>query len=190
MHGAARFQFQLLRLLWLCRLPTGAEGGILRGFAHHGQRRRALSHRAYETIPPADACALRTNWTLARIMVVMDVFTRSIIGFGVAAADLDGPVICRMFNRAIAKQTPPKYLSSDHDPLFRFHRWLANLRILGVDEIKAISGTPVPMLSLSDRSGRYGASILIELYFGTRAIWSGSSRTTKSITTNTGVTPG
>jgi len=142
MHGAARFQFQLLRLLWLCRLPTGAEGGILRGFAHYGQRRRALSHRAYETIPPADACALRTNWTLARIMVVMDVFTRRIIGFGVAAADLDGPVICRMFNRAIAKQTPPKYLSSDHDPLFRFHRWPANLRIFEVDEIKAIPGTP------------------------------------------------
>jgi transposase InsO family protein len=75
-------------------------------------------------------------------MVVMDVFTRRIIGFGVATADLDGPVICRMFNRAIAKQAPPKYLSSDHDPLFRFHRWLANLRILEVDEIKAIPCTP------------------------------------------------
>jgi putative transposase len=53
------------------------------------------------------------------IMVVMGVFTRRIIGFGVAAAELDGPVICRMFNRAIAKRTPPKYLSSDADPLFR-----------------------------------------------------------------------
>jgi len=56
------------------------------------------------------------------IMVVMDVFTRRIVGFGVAPADLDGPVICRMFNRVIAKQTPPKYLSSDNDSLFRFHR--------------------------------------------------------------------
>ena len=53
-----------------------------------------------------------------------------------------GPIICRMFNRAIAKQTPPQYLSSDHDPLFRFHRWLANLRVLEVDEIKAIPCTP------------------------------------------------
>jgi putative transposase len=75
-------------------------------------------------------------------MVVMDVFTRRIIGFGVAAADLDGPVICRMLNSAIARQTPPKYISSDHDPLFRFHRWLANLRILEVDELKAIPCTP------------------------------------------------
>ena len=75
-------------------------------------------------------------------MVVMDVFTRRIIGFGVAPANLDGPLVCRMFNRAIAKQRPPRYLSSDHDPLFRFHRWLANLRVLEVDEIKAIPCTP------------------------------------------------
>jgi transposase InsO family protein len=38
-----------------------------------------------------------------RIMVVMDVFTRRIIGFGVGPADLDGPVICQMFNHVIAK---------------------------------------------------------------------------------------
>jgi putative transposase len=77
---------------------------------------------------------LQSYW----IMAVVDVFTRRIIGFGVAPADLDGPDICRLFNRAIAKQKPPKYLSSDNDPLFRFHRWLANLRILEVDEIKVV----------------------------------------------------
>jgi transposase InsO family protein len=47
-----------------------------------------------------------------------------------------------MFNRAIAKHTPPKYLSSDNDPLFRLQRSRANLRILEVDEIKAIPCTP------------------------------------------------
>jgi putative transposase len=73
-------------------------------------------------------------------MVVMDVFTRRIIDFGVAV-NLDGPVICQMFNRAIAKQTPLR-CSSDHDPLCRFHRWLADLRVLEVDEIKAIPCTP------------------------------------------------
>jgi transposase InsO family protein len=72
-----------------------------------------------------ESILLKSYW----IMVVMDVFTRRIIGFGVAAANLDGTAVCRMFNRAIAKQTPPQYLSSDHDPLFRFHRWLANLRV-------------------------------------------------------------
>jgi hypothetical protein len=55
-----------------------------------------------------ESILLKTYW----IMVVMDVFTRRIIGFGVAMADVDGPDICRMFNRAIAQQTPPKYLSS------------------------------------------------------------------------------
>jgi len=123
-------------------------------------------------------------------MVVMDVFTRRIIGFGVAAANLDGPVVRRMFDRAIAKQRPPRHLSSDHDPLFRFHRWLANLRVLEVDEIKPFHVFLVPMLSLSDRSGRCGASISIGHYFGTKAILSGSSRVTRPITTNTGVTAG
>ena len=85
-----------------------------------------------------ESILLKSYW----IMIVMDVFTRRIIGFGVASADLDGPVVCRMFNRAIAKQTPPKYLSSNNDPLFRFHRWRANLRILEVDEIKTIPCTP------------------------------------------------
>jgi len=36
----------------------------------------------------------------------------------------------------------PRHLSSDHDPLFRFDRWRANLRVLEVDEIKTIPGTP------------------------------------------------
>jgi hypothetical protein len=29
---------------------------------------------------------------------------------------VDGVALCRMFNRATRCQTPPKYLSSDHDP--------------------------------------------------------------------------
>ena len=64
------------------------------------------------------------------VMLVMDVFTRRIIGFGVERADIDGVAVCRMFNRAIARQPLPKRISTDHDPLFRFHRWLANLRAL------------------------------------------------------------
>ena len=43
-----------------------------------------------------ESILLRSFW----VMVVMDVFTRRIIGFGVAAANLDGPTICRMFNHA------------------------------------------------------------------------------------------
>lgn len=34
----------------------------------------------------------------------------------------------------------PKYLSSDHDPLLRYHRWRADLRIMGLNEVKTLLG--------------------------------------------------
>src|SRR5215510_3524219 len=37
----------------------------------------------------------------------------------------------------------PKYLSTDHDPLYRFHQWEANLRILEVTEIKSVPYVPL-----------------------------------------------
>jgi len=48
-----------------------------------------------------------------------------------------------MFNQIIAGQSLPRHLSSYHDPLFRFHRWLANLRVIEVEEIKSIPYLPV-----------------------------------------------
>jgi len=45
---------------------------------------------------------------------------RRIIGFGVQAGTINGVALCRMFNRAIGVHgLMPKYLSSDHDPLYR-----------------------------------------------------------------------
>ncbi len=82
---------------------------------------------------------LRSHW----VLVVMDLFTRRIIGFGIEPANIDGVSVCRMFNHAIADQRLPKHLSTDHDPLFRFHRWLANLRVLDIEEIKSIPCAPV-----------------------------------------------
>ena len=48
---------------------------------------------------------LRSHW----VMVVMDVFTRRIIGFGVDRADLCGASVCRMFNQIIAGKALPCY---------------------------------------------------------------------------------
>ena len=45
--------------------------------------------------------------------------------------------------RARHRQPPPKYLSSDHDPLYRFHQWQANLRILDVKAIKTVRYAPL-----------------------------------------------
>ena len=86
-----------------------------------------------------ESILLRSHW----VLVVMDVFTRRIIGFGVERAYIDGISVCRMFNHAVAGQPLPKHLSTDHDPLFRFHRWLANLRVLEIDEIKSVPYAPV-----------------------------------------------
>ena len=74
----------------------------------------------------------------------MDQYSRRIIGFGVHAGKVDGTALCRMFNRAIWGQgSMPKYLSSDHDQLFLFERWRANLRILDVAEIKTVPYVPL-----------------------------------------------
>ena len=56
--------------------------------------------------------------------------------------DVDGAALCRMFNTAISSRGAPKYLSSDNDPLFRYHQWQANVRIIDVDEIKTVPYTP------------------------------------------------
>ena len=86
-----------------------------------------------------ESITLRSHW----VMVVMDVFTRRIIGFGVERADPCGASVCRMFNQIIAGKSLPRHLSSDHDSLFRFHRWLANLRVLEIEEIKSVPYAPV-----------------------------------------------
>jgi len=76
-------------------------------------------------------------------MVIMDQFTRRIIGFAVHKGDVNGIDVCCMFNKIVSRQPLPKYLSSDSDPLFTFHRWGSNLRILDIEEIKTVPYTPV-----------------------------------------------
>ena len=73
----------------------------------------------------------------------MDQFTRRIIGFGVHRGDVDGPALCRMFNKATIEKGAPRYLSSDHDPLYRYHQWRANLRIREAQPIKSVPYVPV-----------------------------------------------
>lgn len=86
-----------------------------------------------------ESSMFKSHW----VMVVMDQFTRRIIGFAVHAGDVDGIALCRMFNRIIADKGPPRYLSSDHDPLFEYYRWKANLRIVDIEEIKTVHYAPV-----------------------------------------------
>lgn len=55
---------------------------------------------------------------------------------------VDGPSLCRMFNQAIAAQGRPVRLSFDHDRLFEFDRWQANLRILEIEPVRSVPYAP------------------------------------------------
>jgi len=85
-----------------------------------------------------ESVLLKTHW----VLVIMDQFTRRIIGFGVQTVAVDGPGLCRMFNQVISGHGLPVRLSLDHDPLFEFQRWQANLRVLGVEVVKTVPHVP------------------------------------------------
>jgi putative transposase len=86
-----------------------------------------------------ESIVLRSYW----VLVVMDQFTRRLIGVGVHRGPVDGADLCRLFNAAIHGQGAPRYLSTDPDPLFKAHRWTANLRILEIDDLKTVPRVPL-----------------------------------------------
>ena len=86
-----------------------------------------------------ESILLKSHW----VMVVMDQYTRRIIGFSVLAGNVDGPSLRRMFNDATSRQGFPERISTDNDPLFQYHRWKANLRVLDIEEIKSLPHEPM-----------------------------------------------
>jgi transposase InsO family protein len=113
-----------------------------------------------------ESIELKSYWA----MVVMDVFTRRIIGLGVERADIDGIRVCRMFNCAIVSHPPPRNLSSDNDPLLRYHRWCANMRILEINEIKSIPYTPISHPFVERLIGTIRREYLDNTFFWSMAI--------------------
>ena len=127
-----------------------------------------------------ESLSLKSHWGL----IVMHQYTGQIIGFGVHARALDGPSLCRMFNRAIRRAGSPKYISSDHDPLFTFHRWNANLRILEVTEVKTVPYLPVSHPFMEQPVGTIGREFLDFVPFWTaRGLSTNSPQTTISART-------
>jgi putative transposase len=111
-----------------------------------------------------ESVALQTYW----VLVVMDQYTRRIIGFGIQAGVIDGLGLCRMFKQAIRGATTlPKYLSSDHDPLYRFHQWEANLRVLNVEQIKTVPYVPLSHPFIERLIGTLRRECLDQLLFWT-----------------------
>jgi putative transposase len=73
------------------------------------------------------------------------------------------------FISAVRGQSPPKYLSSDHDPLYRFHQWEANLRILEVTEIKSVPYVPLSHSFVERLIGTIRREYLDRILFWTTA---------------------
>ena len=86
-----------------------------------------------------ESLILKTHW----VMVVMDQYTRRVVGFAVRCGTPDGPSVCRMLHHVVRGSALPARLSSDHDPLFECLRWNANLRILGAEEVKTVPYVPL-----------------------------------------------
>jgi putative transposase len=73
-----------------------------------------------------------------------------------------------MFNRAIRGQRwMSNYLSSDNDPLYRFHQWQANLRVLELTEIKSIPCVPLSHPFVEQLIGTLRREYLAHLLFWT-----------------------
>jgi transposase InsO family protein len=108
-----------------------------------------------------ESILLRSHWVLR----VMDVFTRGIIGFGVERPYVDGICVCRMFNHAIAGRDLPRHVSTDHDLLFRFHRRLANVRVLEIQEIKSVPHAPASHPIVERLIGKIRREYLDRMFF-------------------------
>jgi len=124
----------VLRILAKHSIPSGSNNGPswLTFIGHMKDSLWSIDFFSAESIP------IKSYW----IMIVMDQFTRRIMGFATHGGDLNGVTICCMFNKIIACKQPPTHLSSDNDPLFQFYQWKANLRILEIKEIKTIPSVP------------------------------------------------
>ena len=126
-----------------------------------------------------ESILLRSHW----VLVVMDQFTRGIIGFGVQAIAVDGPGLCRLFNQAISGHGLPTRLSTDHDPLFQFHRWQANLRILDVERVQTVPQVPWSHPFIERLVATLRREYLDRLFFGPLRTWSANWSRSKITTT-------
>jgi hypothetical protein len=72
-----------------------------------------------------------------------------------------------MFNRAIHTQALPKYLNSDHDPLYLFDQWRANLGVLDIQEIKTVPYAPLSHPFVQRLIGTIGRAYLDQTLFWT-----------------------
>ncbi len=108
---------------------------------------------------------LKSHW----VMLAIDINTRRITGYAVHSGDVDGIIVCRLLNRILAGRSPPIRMSTDNDPIFTHHRWHANLRILGIDELKTIPYTPLSHPFVERAIGTLRREFLDQVFFWNEA---------------------
>lgn len=111
-----------------------------------------------------ESILLQTQWVLP----VVDVYLRRIIGFGLQPTAVDHTSLCRMFNQATAGQGLPRRSSFDHDRLFEFHRWQANLRILEIEAVCSVPYAPQSHPFVERLIGTLRREFLDRLFFWNR----------------------
>ena len=68
----------------------------------------------------------------------------------------------------ISRQHLPGRLSFDHDPLFEFHRWQANLRILQIQSVRSVRYAPVSHPFIERLIGTIRREYLDRMFFWNR----------------------
>jgi len=110
-----------------------------------------------------ESMLLKSHW----VIVVMDHYTRRIIGFAVHSGNVDGIALCRMFNEATSRKGWPERISTDNDPIFQYHRWKATLRILEIEEIKSLPHVPMSHPFVERLIGSIRRELLDQTFFWT-----------------------
>ena len=99
------------------------------------------------------------------IMVVMDQFSRRIVGFAVHRGHIDGVALCRMFSEIVSGIPTPTYLSMDNDRLYLFEGWAPLLEALRINPIQSIPLIPVSHPFVERLIGSVRREYLDQLFF-------------------------
>jgi hypothetical protein len=70
-------------------------------------------------------------------------------------------------NVSVPGQDWPERISSDNDPLFQYHRWKANLRVLDIEEIKSVPHVPMSHPFVERLIGSLRRELLDHTFFWT-----------------------
>ncbi|MFK7824035.1 MAG: integrase core domain-containing protein, partial [Oligoflexales bacterium] len=86
-----------------------------------------------------ESIGLKSYW----VMLIIDQYSREIIGFRSLSGSIQGAKVCSIFNSLVSEiGRQPKYLSTDNDPVFNYHLWQIYIEMMNIEQVKSIPGVP------------------------------------------------